>query len=175
MIRSGDLRAYRLTAPQRMASLLDVPTATEHGVPSLSIGMWFDVYAPVGTPKPVIATLNKAFREIVQDKTVAEKLAGIETYLLPIDPGDARGRPRQARLADRPVAADHREGRRPGGVVFVFRTATLRLAHDCEYERARRSRSGRVRAQPLMQSTWRSSATTSTRSVCAAITASIGL
>jgi len=85
LIRSGDLRAYLLTAPQRMASLPDVPTATELGVPSLAIGVWFGVYAPLGTPKPIIATLNKALREIVQDKTVAEKLVAIETYLLPLD------------------------------------------------------------------------------------------
>lgn len=85
MIRSGDLRAYLLTAPQRMTSLPDVPTATELGVPSLAIGVWFGVYAPLGTPKPVIATLNKALREIVQDKAVAEKLVAIETYLLPLD------------------------------------------------------------------------------------------
>lgn len=84
-IRSGELRGYLLTAPQRMASLPDVPTANELGVPSLAIGVWFGVYAPAGTPQPVIATLNKALREIVQDKAVAEKLAGIETYLLPLD------------------------------------------------------------------------------------------
>ncbi len=84
-IRSGDLRAYLLTAPQRMKSLPDVPTATELGMPSLAIGVWFGVYAPLGTPQPVIATLNKALRDIVQDKSVAEKLAGIETYLLPLD------------------------------------------------------------------------------------------
>lgn len=84
-IRSGDLRAYLLTAPQRLKSLPDVPTATELGVPALAIGVWFGVYAPLGTPKPVIATLSKALQEIVQDKSVAEKLAGIETYLLPLD------------------------------------------------------------------------------------------
>lgn len=84
-IRSGELRGYVLTAPQRMASLPDVPTANELGVPSLAIGVWFGVYAPAGTPQPVIAILNKALREIVQDKVVAEKLAGIETYLLPLD------------------------------------------------------------------------------------------
>jgi tripartite-type tricarboxylate transporter receptor subunit TctC len=84
-IRSGDLRAYLLTAPERMKSLPDVPTAKELGVPSLAIGVWFGVYAPLGTPQPVIATLNKALREIVQDKAVAEKLAGIETFLLPLD------------------------------------------------------------------------------------------
>lgn len=85
LIRSGDLRAYLLTAPRRLKSLPDVPTATELGVPSLAIGVWFGVYAPLGTPKPIVMTLNKALREIVQDKTVAEKLDGIETYLLPLD------------------------------------------------------------------------------------------
>jgi tripartite-type tricarboxylate transporter receptor subunit TctC len=85
MIRSGDLRAYLLTAPQRMTSLPDVPTATELGVPSLAIGVWFGVYAPLGTPRPIVMTLNKALREIVQDKAVAEKLVAIETYLLPLD------------------------------------------------------------------------------------------
>lgn len=84
-IRSGDLRAYLLTAPQRLKSLPDVPTAIELGVPALAIGVWFGVYAPAGTPKPVIATLGRALQEIVQDKSVAEKLAGIETYLLPLD------------------------------------------------------------------------------------------
>ena len=84
-IRSGDLRAYVLTAPQRLATLPDVPTAAEVGMPKLNIGVWFGVYAPVGTPQPIVATLNKALREIVQDKSVAEKLAGIETYLLPLD------------------------------------------------------------------------------------------
>ncbi|HEY4168892.1 MAG TPA: tripartite tricarboxylate transporter substrate-binding protein [Reyranella sp.] len=84
-IRAGELRAYLLTAPQRMASLPDVPTAKELGVPSLAIGVWFGVYAPVGTPRPIIDTLNKALRGVVQDKEVGEKLAGIETYLLPLD------------------------------------------------------------------------------------------
>lgn len=84
-IRSGDLRAYLLTAPQRLKSLPDVPTASELGMPSLAIGVWFGIYAPLGTPQPVIATLSRALREIVQDKAVAEKLAAIETYLLPPD------------------------------------------------------------------------------------------
>ena len=74
-----------LTAPQRLKSLPDVPTAGELGMPSLAIGVWFGIYAPLGTSQPVVATLSKALREIVQDKAVAEKLAGIETYLLPPD------------------------------------------------------------------------------------------
>ena len=85
MIRSGDLRAYVLTAPGRMASLPDVPTAVEAGMPSLDIGAWYGLYAPKGTPQPVIEVLNKALRSIVQDETVSAQLDKIETYLLPLD------------------------------------------------------------------------------------------
>jgi tripartite-type tricarboxylate transporter receptor subunit TctC len=84
-IRSGDMRAYVLTAAKRLATLPDVPTAAEVGMPSLDVGVWFAVYAPLGTPRPIVMTLNKALREIVQDKTVAERLAAIETVLLPLD------------------------------------------------------------------------------------------
>jgi tripartite-type tricarboxylate transporter receptor subunit TctC len=84
-IRSGDLKAYVLTAPQRMATLPDVPTAAEVGMPSLAIGVWFGLYAPLGTPKPILETLNKALREVVADKAVGAQLEKIETYLLPLD------------------------------------------------------------------------------------------
>ena len=85
LVRSGDLRAYVLTAPQRLASLPDVPTAMEAGMPSLDIAVWFGLYAPKGTPQPVIAILNKALQSAVQDQAVAAQLAKIETYLLPLD------------------------------------------------------------------------------------------
>jgi len=85
LVRSGEWRGYLLTAPQRLGSLPDVPTSNELGVPSLDIAVWFGLYAPLGTPQPIIMTLNKALREIVQDKAVVEKLASIETYLLPLD------------------------------------------------------------------------------------------
>ena len=84
-IRSGDLKAYVLTAPQRMTTLPDVPTAAEVGMPSLAIGVWFGLYAPLGTPKPILETLNKALREVVADKAVGAQLEKIETYLLPLD------------------------------------------------------------------------------------------
>jgi tripartite-type tricarboxylate transporter receptor subunit TctC len=85
LVRSGEWRGYLLTAPRRLASLPDVPTSTELGVPNLDIAVWFGLYAPAGTPQPIVMTLNKALREVVQDKAVAEKLATIETYLLPLD------------------------------------------------------------------------------------------
>jgi tripartite-type tricarboxylate transporter receptor subunit TctC len=84
-IRSGDLKAYALTAPQRMSTMPDVPTTAEAGMPSLAIGVWFGLYAPRGTPKPVIEVLNKALRDVMADKGVAAQLEKIETFLLPLD------------------------------------------------------------------------------------------
>jgi tripartite-type tricarboxylate transporter receptor subunit TctC len=84
-IRSGDVRAYVLTAARRMNSLPNVPTAAEVGMPSLDVGAWYGFYAPVGTPRPIIDQLNAALRDIVQDRTVAQQLEKIETYLLPLD------------------------------------------------------------------------------------------
>src|SRR5258708_2030699 len=84
-IRSGDLKAFVLTAPQRMASLPDVPTVAEVGMPSLYLGVWFGLYAPLGTPKPILDQLNRALRDVVQDQAVAAQLEKIETYLLPLD------------------------------------------------------------------------------------------
>lgn len=84
-IRSGELRAFVLTAPRRMASLPDLPTAAEVGMPSLDMSTWFGLYAPLGTPRPALETLNKALRDIVVDKTVAQQLEKIETELFPVD------------------------------------------------------------------------------------------
>ena len=82
MVRSGDLKAYVLTAPKRLPG---VPTAAEAGMPSLDIGAWYGFYAPKGTPRPVIDILNKALREVMQDPAVAAQVDKVETYLLPLD------------------------------------------------------------------------------------------
>jgi tripartite-type tricarboxylate transporter receptor subunit TctC len=84
-IRSGDLKAFVLTASQRLPSLPDVPTAAEVGMPSLAIGVWFGLYTPRGTPRPVIDTLNRTLRDIVADKSVAAQLEKIETTIMPLD------------------------------------------------------------------------------------------
>ncbi|HSH99763.1 MAG TPA: tripartite tricarboxylate transporter substrate-binding protein [Reyranella sp.] len=96
-IRSGDLRAYVLTAKQRLASLPEVPTAAEVGMPGLDIAVWFGLYAPAGTPQPIVARLSTALRSIMEEKAVAEKLAAMETVLLP--PDQATPEAHRARLA----------------------------------------------------------------------------
>jgi tripartite-type tricarboxylate transporter receptor subunit TctC len=85
LIRSGDLRAYVLTVPQRLKTLPDVPTTAEAGMPGLDISVWFGLYAPKGTPQPIIDTLAKALRATVQDPAVAAQLEKNETTIEPAD------------------------------------------------------------------------------------------
>jgi tripartite-type tricarboxylate transporter receptor subunit TctC len=97
LVRSGDLRAYVLTAPNRMKTLADVPTAAEAGMPGLDIAVWFGLYAPKGTPQPIIDTLAKALRGTVQDPAVAAQLEKNETYVEP--PDQATPQAHHAKLA----------------------------------------------------------------------------
>jgi tripartite-type tricarboxylate transporter receptor subunit TctC len=57
-IRAGKLRALALADPARLASLPDVPTTIEAGLPALQATGWNGLYAPAGTPEPVIRRLQ---------------------------------------------------------------------------------------------------------------------
>jgi tripartite-type tricarboxylate transporter receptor subunit TctC len=62
-IQAGKLRAIAVTSVKRSRSMPDIPTVAERGYPGFEAGSWFGVFAPKGTPEPVIATLNKAVNE----------------------------------------------------------------------------------------------------------------
>src|ERR1700761_8192647 len=59
-IRAGKIKALANLSPQRSASMPDIPTADETGVPGLYMSGWFGFWAPKGTPKEIIGTLNAA-------------------------------------------------------------------------------------------------------------------
>ena len=59
-IRSGELRALCVNANHRLAVLPDVPTAGEAGLPGYQTYNWYALFAPLGTPEPIIKTLNDA-------------------------------------------------------------------------------------------------------------------
>src|SRR5215470_2437361 len=66
-IRGGKIKALANLSPQRSASMPDIPTSDEGGVPGLYMSGWFGFFAPKGTPKDVIATLNGAMRQVLAD------------------------------------------------------------------------------------------------------------
>ncbi len=59
-IRSGELRALCVNADHRLALLPDVPTAAEAGLPGYKTYNWYALFAPLGTPEPIIKRLNEA-------------------------------------------------------------------------------------------------------------------
>lgn len=65
LIKGGQLRALLITTPTRYKELPDVPTAAELGIPELGqiIG-WSGIYAPKGTPKPVVDRLVEALKDL---------------------------------------------------------------------------------------------------------------
>ena len=80
-IRGGLIKAYAATTRQRLAVLPDLPTAVESGFPDVAVTVWFGMWAPKGTPKPVINRLSAALQEALRDPEVRNRLAsaGAET------------------------------------------------------------------------------------------------
>jgi tripartite-type tricarboxylate transporter receptor subunit TctC len=73
-IRDGKLRALATTGRKRVSSLPDVPTMTEAGVKDYDVALWLAYVMPAGTSDAIVAKLNRAQVEILQDKEVVETL-----------------------------------------------------------------------------------------------------
>ncbi|MCC6474477.1 MAG: tripartite tricarboxylate transporter substrate binding protein [Burkholderiales bacterium] len=83
-IKDGKLRALGVTAPARSPLFPEVPTMAEAGYPSVELVIWFGIFAPAGTPQPVIRRLHTAFVQAVRNPDVSRKLAGagLDVYTL---------------------------------------------------------------------------------------------
>ena len=73
-IQSGKLRAIAVGSPQRVAMLPQVKTIAEQGFKGFDAVSWGGLLAPVGTPKDVVARIDKEVAEILADKSVQEKM-----------------------------------------------------------------------------------------------------
>jgi tripartite-type tricarboxylate transporter receptor subunit TctC len=78
-IKAGKIKAYAVTTPTRVPSLPDVPTSTEAGLPTLQVAVWHGLYAPKGTPKPVVDRLVAALHTALDDPLVKERFAELGT------------------------------------------------------------------------------------------------
>lgn len=81
-IKSGGMRAYAVTSKSRYAPLPDTPTVFELGHPELEIEFWNGLFAPAGTPAPVIARLNAALRYALADPGVVKtfEASGMDVF-----------------------------------------------------------------------------------------------
>lgn len=78
-IKGGKIKAYGVTSMTRVPSLPDVPTMHEAGLPSFEVVVWHGLYAPKGTPKPVIERINTALKLALKDANVRQRFAELGT------------------------------------------------------------------------------------------------
>jgi tripartite-type tricarboxylate transporter receptor subunit TctC len=78
-IKGGKIKVYGVTTKKRVPSLPDVPTMSEAGLPNFEVGVWHALYAPKGTPKPIIDKLVKALQDAMKDPTVKQRFAELGT------------------------------------------------------------------------------------------------
>ena len=76
-IRDGKLRALGVTSLQRLPFLPDVPTIAEQGLKGFEVSNWYGLYAPRGTPQDVVAKVNTAFNQTLQDPDVIKRLLNL--------------------------------------------------------------------------------------------------
>jgi tripartite-type tricarboxylate transporter receptor subunit TctC len=72
-IKSGTIKAYAVSSPVRLASLPDVPTAKELGV-DYEMSIWAGIFAPAGTPAPVVSKLSGSLDKGLDDPSVVKRL-----------------------------------------------------------------------------------------------------
>ncbi|MES2610450.1 MAG: tripartite tricarboxylate transporter substrate binding protein [Pseudomonadota bacterium] len=76
-IQSGKLRALGVTTAKRSATLPNVPTLAEAGLPSYEVSPWFAVFMPAGTPAPIVNKLNAALRDAMKQPDVVARFETI--------------------------------------------------------------------------------------------------
>ena len=85
-VRGGRIRAYAVTAPARLLAEPGIPSVDEAGLPNFYMAVWHGIWAPKGTPRPVVDKLNGAIREALADPEVRKRLADLGQEIPP--PGE---------------------------------------------------------------------------------------
>lgn len=78
-IKAGKVKVYGVTTKTRVASLPDVPTLNEAGLPGFEVAVWHGLYAPQGTPKAIIDTLAGALQVALKDPMVKQRFGDLGT------------------------------------------------------------------------------------------------
>ena len=76
-IKAGRMRIIAVTGAKREPTMPDVPTVAESGVPGYEFSIWFAMFAPAGTPKPIITRLNQIIVKSLATPEMREQLAKV--------------------------------------------------------------------------------------------------
>lgn len=84
-VNGGKVKAYAVTAPRRIDQLPNLPTVAELGIDGFDVAVWHALYAPAGTPKPVVDKLHGALQAALADATIQTRFKELGTVLFPAD------------------------------------------------------------------------------------------
>src|SRR5258705_103260 len=83
--RAGTIRAYAVTASKRVESAPDVPSTDEAGLPGFHMPLWSGLWVPKDTPKDIVAKLNAAAVDALNDPAVRKQLENLGLQMPPKD------------------------------------------------------------------------------------------
>src|ERR1700681_342121 len=84
-VRAGTIRAYAVTDAKRVESAPDIPTTDEAGLPGFHMNLWSGLWVPKDTPKEIIAKLNAAAVDALNDPGVRTKMENLGLQMPPRD------------------------------------------------------------------------------------------
>ena len=81
-VRAGKVRALAVLTDQRVATLPDVPTGKEAGVPGFMMPLWYGMFAPAATPRDIVLRLNRELVRVLEAPDMRERLTvqGVEPW-----------------------------------------------------------------------------------------------
>ncbi len=91
MIKDGRVKVFGATTLKRLAALPNVPTLDEQGLKGFEVKVWHGMYAPKGTPAPVLAQINTAMRAAMAEPTIKQRLAELSSEIPTADKMTPKG------------------------------------------------------------------------------------
>lgn len=84
-IQAGEIKAYAVTTPERIAVLPELPTLAEGGLDNFNLAIWHGLYAPAGTDQAIVDRLSQSLQKALADENVGNSFAELGTYPVPAD------------------------------------------------------------------------------------------
>jgi len=84
-VRAGTIRAYAVTDSKRVDQASEIPTTDEAGLPGFHMTLWSGLWVPKGTPKDIIAKLNAAAVDALNDPAVRAQFENLGLRIPPAD------------------------------------------------------------------------------------------
>ncbi len=90
-IKDGRVKAYGTTTLKRLPAIPNVPTLNEEGLKGFEVKVWHGVYAPKGTPQPVLNKINAALKMALNSPDVKKRLEDANIDIVPAEKISAKG------------------------------------------------------------------------------------